>query len=872
MILLLWSCSPTPSTSVTSSGSQESEMEFRQLDTLVVTAPRVGGNQETEDLIRSVEERVYQSTYEKEAELVHTLLDLSFGWEDRTVRGQATLTLTPYFYDLDELRLDAKNFDLYQVSLGSDGRILNYEYDGVELFIDLGEGYNRGDTFNIFIDYKAFPYRERADGFQPAAIQRGIYFINHTGEELHKPMQIWTQGQTEYNSNWFPTIDKPNVRTTQETIITVEDRYTTLCNGLLVSSEKLEDGMRRDHWLLDMTHPPYLFMLAIGEYKKIEEDWRGVPIEYFVEEEYEEYAADIFGHTLEMMDFFSEKTGIDYPWPKYSQVVVRDFVAGAMENTTAVIYGEQVQRPQIDLVDRNNDGIVAHELIHHWFGNMVTCENWASLTLNEGFASFAEYLWEEYKYGPDRAGQLRVDKLNAYFHEAANYVRPLINFGYDDNEDMFDRHSYNKGGLVLQMLRHYVGDEAFFASWNRYLVDNIYSAVEVHDLRLAFEEVTGKDLNWFFDQWFFKKGHPQIYVKTQYDSVSATLGLTIQQIQDPVEWHPVFRFPVKVDVHLEDGWVIEVDMVVNQRETNMLLNCPTPPLWVNFDRDKYLLAEVEMERDMDSYLAQYQLGETFQDRHEAAMALRQEGNELPEVIRTAFLNDNSPRIRHLALNAFSELYLPEEEERLASMAISDDNSLVRASALRSLEMFGYPDIQPLAMQVLEEAYSAATIAAALEVLYYRAPETAIEIAADFENTKSRTVLMSLATIYGTHGSEEHLDFYKANYFRQRGFAISNFFTRFSELLLQLPPETAFGELEWLKNRALDTGEGTFVRYGATAAINDQAGRFKELLETDEADREFLESAVITLDETLEEILESEQNPRVRNMIQNIMGQ
>lgn len=868
IFFLISSCSPAVSTVV----EERSEMEIRQLDTLRVNAPPIRPSSETQQVIEDLENRIYEGSYEKSISLVHTYLNLSFNWEERTIPGRAQLTMTPYFYDVDELRLDAKNFDIYSIELGEDGPSLEYEYDGLELNIILDKNYSRGDTFDIVIDYEAFPYRPRRDGVEPAPIQRGIYFINHNGEDRHKPMQIWTQGQTEYNSNWFPTIDKPNVRTTQETVITVEDRFYTLSNGLLVNSEDLEDGMRRDHYLLEKNHPPYLFMLAIGDnYVVVEDEWRGVPLEYIVEEEYEEDAAAIFGNTVEMLDFFSEKTGIEYPWPKYSQIVVRDFVAGAMENTTAVIYGQQVQRPRIDLVDRNNDAIVAHELIHHWFGNIVTTENWASLTLNEGFASFAEYLWAEYKYGADAAGAVRANKLQAYFNESANYVRPLLNFGYEDNEEMFDRHSYNKGGLVIQMLRHLVGEEAFFASWNKYLEDNMYSPVEVHHLRLAFEEVTGRDLNWFFDQWFYEKGHPQIAVSHEYDSVEATLKLTIEQTQDPLNWYPLFRFPVKVDVHLEDDWVLELDLFVDERTTELVLDCPAPPIWVNFDVDKYLLAEVEMERDLDAYMVQYQLGETFQDRHEAVLGIRNYGMNVPSKFLFRLLDDSSARIRNLALDSYGSIYARDRADRLVEMVNSDDNSLVRSNALRVLEMFGHPDLEELVVKLLEEGHSGSEISAALEVLFFRDSDRANKIAKNFENSRSSSVIMTLASMYSEYGSAEKIDFFKENYHRPRGFAITSYFTRFSELLNNLDPETSMSQHQWLYDRAMDKREGTFTRYGATSAINNIKEHFMEIQESGE-ESEFVAKSIEVIEMSLKDIYDNEHNTRVRSMIQNMIGQ
>jgi len=864
LLTLLLACSPSPATMVIA----DLDYEFRQLDTLHVTAGRLSDTESLKNRIEKFENRTFEGTYEKTAKLIHTVLDLSFRWEERVVEGKADLILTPFFADISQVRLDAKNFLFHSLRMGQDGPELDYEYDGVELFIKLDRTYTRGDTFNIRIEYDAFPYEQRPDGFQPAAIQRGIYFINYKGDELHKPMQIWTQGQTEYNSNWFPTIDKPNVRTTQETYLTVDDRFTTLTNGLLKESVQLDNGMRRDYWVMDQEHPPYLFMLAIGEYVIVEDEWRGIPIEYFVEAEYEKYAADIFGNTKEMLDYFSDITGIEYPWQKYSQVVVRDFVAGAMENTTAVIFGEQVQRPLIDLRDRNNDGIVAHELIHHWFGNLLTCKNWANLTLNEGFASFTEMLWEEYKRGPDAAGELRLDKLNAYFAETANFVRPLINYGYSDNEDMFDRHSYNKGGLILQMLRNKLGDDAYFASWQKYLKDHYNSPVEVHDLRLSFESASGRDLFEFFEQWFFRKGHPQLEVETQYDSNSATVGLIIRQVQDAVVWHPVFRFPVKVDIHLKDGSTIELDMEIGRRETVLLLDCPSPPVWVNFDRDKYLLAEVWMERDFDSYLAQYQLGATFQDRHQAILGLRNHFEKIPRELFAQFIHDGSARIRMIALEAFGGHYVEEKFDLLSEMALSDSNALVRAAVMNTVADFEHPFAEDLAVKILDQGYSASGISAALSALAELNPERAMLYAEGLENSLSRTVLMSLASLYAEEGGVEQIPFFQDNYYRIRGFAISNYFARFSEMLVNMPADLSILQLEWLEERAVDQREESLVRYGAATTIS----KLKEFfIEKERQGADIPENAVGLLEQSLERILASEQNPRLQNMIRNLIG-
>ncbi|MEL6718728.1 MAG: M1 family metallopeptidase, partial [Bacteroidota bacterium] len=361
------------------------EMEERIMDTLVVTAPPMT---EEEKMLDEIVEEDYElpkfnASSKRTFDLLHTKLEVRFDWAAEQVIGKATLTLKPYFYATDQLTLDAKNFKFNSVREKGKKEDLKYTYDEKQIVIDLGRELTRNDKIDIEIDYIATP---RADGGSSAITSdKGLFFINPTGEE-DKPQQIWTQGETEHNSRWFPTIDKPNERTTQELYITVEDRFRTLSNGLLVSSEKNADGTRTDYWNMDQPHAPYLFMIAVGEFAVVQEKWNELLLEYYVEPEYREVAKKIFPYTPDMLSFFSERLGVKYPWQKYSQVVVRDYVSGAMENTTAVIFGEFMQGDEEFLKDNlTNEKIVAHEMFHHWFGDYVTCESWANLTMNEGF-------------------------------------------------------------------------------------------------------------------------------------------------------------------------------------------------------------------------------------------------------------------------------------------------------------------------------------------------------------------------------------------------------------------------------------------------------------------------------------------------------
>ena len=471
-------------------------------------------------------------------DLIKTKLEVRFDWANAHLIGKATLDLKPYFYPTNKLELDAKGFEIKRVALLKDGNLtdLKYEYDSLVIDIQLDREYSREETFQVFIDYISKP--NELDNVGSAAISgdKGLYFINPDGSEPDKPQQIWTQGETMANSCWFPTIDAPNERTLQEMFITVQDKYISLSNGKLVDSQKNADGTRTDHWVQSIPHAPYLFMMAVGEFAKVEDEWRGMEVSYYVEKEYEPYADLIFGNTPEMIEFFSKKLGYDYPWEKYAQIVVRDFVSGAMENTSAVIHAGFLQHDSREHLDATYEDVISHELFHHWFGDLVTCESWANLPLNEGFATYGEYLWREYKYGKDEADQHIQTDLTNYLAEATIKREPLIRYFHRQRDDMFDAHSYQKGGRVLHMLRNEVGDDAFFASLKHYLNKNAFSDVEIDELRMAFEEVTGRDLQWFFDQWYLKPGHPELKVQYGYEDGNAIVE--VEQTQN-LEYMPV---------------------------------------------------------------------------------------------------------------------------------------------------------------------------------------------------------------------------------------------------------------------------------------------------------------------------------------------
>ena len=690
---------------------------------------------------------VYKATYTRTADLLHTDLNLSFDYANKAVKGKAKLTFTPIFYPIDEVVLDAKTFEIKEVSMN--GRPVAYDYKHQLLTVKFDKSYKRGEEFDVFINYTAFPYRDKAGGSAAIISDRGLYFVDADESNPHKPTQIWTQGETESSSRWFPTIDKPNERCTQKIRLRVADQYSTLSNGLLTNAKDNGDGTRTDTWEMKKPHAPYLFMLAIGDFHREADEWRKKPLEYIVEHDYSDDAKKIFEHTPEMLSYFSDMLDYEYPWAKYSQVIVRDYVSGAMENTSASLYGQFLQRPAGDLIDNGNDKIVAHEMFHQWFGDLVTCESWSNLTLNEGFANYSEYLWMAHKYGIDAGENHRYSELQGYLGQADQYAHPLVDFHYEDKEDMFDAHSYNKGGLVLHMLRDLVGDEAFFASLNHYLNEKEYQAVEVHDLRLAFEDITGQDLNWFFNQWFLQTGHPIIDMAYSYTPESKFLTLEINQFQDEAGWG-LFRIPTVVDIYTKSGSKVRKEIVIDSFENVFYIKLKDEPALVDLDPKKIQL--MQMENPTEPSLLMYDKAKSVWSRMQAMDLLKDKNNEDRTLLANKALNDSYYLIREQAIINAADL--DAVKSKLKMLAMKDPHSAVRIAALNALD-----EVDSETMESSLYDKSNRVIAASAAILSEQDKEKAQAWALKNENSTSQAILQSVADIFVDQDAKVKTEFF-----------------------------------------------------------------------------------------------------------------
>ncbi len=704
--------------------------------------------------------KVYRATATKINDLVHTKLDAAFDYSKSYLNGKVWITLKPHFYATDSLQLDAKGMNINKVELVMAGKNipLKYTYDSLFLNIKLNKTYQKDERYVVYIDYTAKPNEFKTEGSQAITDAKGLYFINPTGEDKNKPTQIWTQGETEATSVWVPTIDRTNQKTTQEFNLTVPAKYVTLSNGRLSFQRKNANGTRTDTWVMDQPHAPYLFFMGVGDFAIVKDRYKGKEVNYYVEKSYEKVARQIFGLTPEMMKFFSEKvTGVEYPWVKYSQIVGRDYVSGAMENTTATLHQESAQQNARELKDGNNwEGTIAHELFHQWFGDYVTAESWSNLTVNESFADYSQYLWLEYKYGADEAGFENYSEMQSYLGSASDRNKDLVRFYYNDKEDMFDLVSYQKGGRILHMLRNFVGDDAFFKSLNKYLTTNKFGNGSAHKLRLAFEEVTGKDLNWFFNQWYFGSGHPKLEISYGYDANAQSAKVYIKQTQPGDK---LFKLPIPIDVY-QGGTKKRYTVWAENKADTFSFPASAKPELINVDADHYILAEKKDDKKLSEYVFQFSNGGKYLDRRYALeFAAKNISDPAAFNLVIKGLSDPYFRIRTRAILSLGTAKLDAATvEKLESIAKTDDHTLTRSTAIDALAKLKKDAYKDLFVQATKDSsYSVA--GAALDALGVIDGKQAFAIANVLSKEENKGRLASaINTTIIKYGDETAFDF------------------------------------------------------------------------------------------------------------------
>ncbi|HMG83142.1 MAG TPA: M1 family metallopeptidase [Ferruginibacter sp.] len=705
-------------------------------------------------------EKSYRGSATKINDVVHTKLDVQFDYNRSWMYGKEWITLKPHFYPTDSLTLDAKGMDIKEVAMmkGADKTPLQYTYDSLQLKITLDKQYFADEKYTLYISYTSRPNDQKAKGSAAITDAKGLYFINPKGEEKDKPTQIWTQGETECNSVWMPTIDKPDQKSTEEIYMTVPAKYVTLSNGLLISQKTNTDGTRTDYWRMDLPHAPYLFFMGVGDYTIVKDKYKDKEVNYYVEPQYASVARRIFGNTPEMIGFYEKILGVPYQWPKYSQIVGRDFVSGAMENTTATLHQESAYQNDRQLTDGNIwEEVIAHELFHHWFGDLVTTESWSNITVNESFADYSEYLWDQYKYGDDVAGEHGREDMEGYLKNTDAAKKDLVRFYYSDKEDVFDVVSYNKGGCILNMLRNYVGDSAFYKSLNLYLTTNKFKTGEADQLRLAFEEVTGEDLNWFWNQWYYGSGHPVLDISYGYDVATKNAYVYVKQTQQSTN---PFKLPIAIDVYSGGSKIRQKVWLKNFSDTFTFHQNTVPDL-INVDADKILLCQKTDNKTDANYVFQYKNAPNYLDRYEALDYF--DSKSMPEL--ALGLTDKFAGLRLLTITKLTaQKSSPDQKviDAIAKMTTTEKDKKTKAAAISFLVKTGDPKYLDIyTKNVTDSSYTVA--GGALEGLTKLQPDKAYDLAKKYSADAKGALGDAVTSVLIKNAKDEDFDIVADHY-------------------------------------------------------------------------------------------------------------
>ena len=630
-------------------------------------------------------------------DIQHISLVLDVDPTKRTVGGTATLRAMVIAPNTKTVELDAVELTIEKVTVGGDGasgrgagKPAQFRHDGRRLRVELPAALATGAELTLAIDYKGAP-------------RRGLYFVGPDDGYPHKPLQVWSQGQDEDSRYWFPCFDAPHEKATSELRVTVPAAMFALSNGTLVS-DKTSGGKRTLHWRLDVPHSCYLITLAVGDFGTVETRWRDIPVVYYVERGREEAAERTLARTPEMLELFSQKFGVPYPYPRYAQVFVADFIFGGMENTSATTLTDSVLIDERAAIDYDIDALVAHELAHQWFGDLVTCRDWGEGWLNEGFATYSEYIWREHHEGRDAADLELEEWADQYFGEdSGRYRRTIATKLYDEPIDIFDHHLYEKGGRVLHMLRYVLGDDAFYKTLAHYLGKHRHGTVESRDLARAVEDATGRVLDWFFSQWVIDgAGHPELEVGMRWDPDTQLATVTVEQTQKVDGKTPIFRLPTKVRFRVGDKDVDHPIEIVEQKQV-FHLRLDGEPSQAIFDPGHVLLAARKIDKPEPVWLAELAGATLAVDRAAAAQALAKRGGPAAEQgLMTALEKDKFWAVRGSAALGLGTIRTPAARDRLIKRLKAEVHPRARRIIARALGDFVHEPAAGAALATIVE--------------------------------------------------------------------------------------------------------------------------------------------------------------------------
>ena len=621
-----------------------------------------------QDLARTAERRYAP---DRDADILHITIDVTPDFEQRTVAGATTIRVAPIVESLIELRLDA--FDLDVSSVTSDAKIEGYDVTDKAITITFDPAIRCGIETTVTVVYEAEP-------------KRGLYFRTPEMGYREGDMHLFTQGESHLAPHWYPNYDYPNEQSTSEVICRVPKEMTVVSNGRLVSEEiDSVSGLKVVTWRQDKPHVNYLVALVAGQFEKIESTYRDIPIAFYTPASQIEYAQNSFKDTADMLEFFEKEIGVPYPWNKYDQAVVSDFVAGGMENTTLTILTEGTLHTDATENIRSSQGLVAHELVHQWFGDYVTCKDWSHLWLNEGFAVYYEKLYDGHKNGRD-------SMLYALYRTSHGVLRkrpehkPIVTRTYHHAGEQFDYRAYQKGGWVLHMLRTELGEEMFRKCVRTYLERHALSSVVTEDFRSVIEELTGRSYDRFFDQWIYHGRHPDVKVNYEWSEKDKLAKVSVEQTHKVSDKVMLFHFRTKIRFVI-DGRVHDRKIIVDSKQHDFYFRLPGKPEIVRFDPDYGLLANVTFDKPAPLLYEQLGYEDDVIGRLRAVDALaKKKDKKTVAKLKETLNNDPFYGVRQRAAAALEEIHTDEAFEALAD-SLDQNDARVRNDVVRRIGDF-----------------------------------------------------------------------------------------------------------------------------------------------------------------------------------------
>ena len=610
----------------------------------------------------------------RDYDLQHSKIVLRFDLEEKKVLGDVTHTVSILQDNTSKVAFDSVGLTIQSVTVNKSPA--KFVTTAAKVIVPLPASAHPGERFEIEIRYEGNP-------------AKGLYFILPDKNYPDRPKQIWTQGESEDTRYYLPTYDYPNDRLTTETIVTVPASFLTVANGKLIGVTDAGNGMKTWTWKESVPSSTYLITVVAGEFDEVKQSLRGLPVTYYAPKGRGDRLPANYGRTPAMIDLFNKKLGVEYPWEKYAQAMVDDFVAGGMENSSATTNAaSSLRNPKlVPEFPTDEDPLISHELAHQWFGDLVTCKDWGNIWLNEGFATFFETVWAESYYPKEQADFDRWNANREWFQQASLYAKPLVRFDFDDSGE-FDDNAYNKGGWILDMLRHQIGEDAFWRGLKHYLEVNRGKNVVTADLVHAIEEVNHISVDRFFNQWAYGAGAPKFDLSYSYDDAKHQVALTVKQTQK-VEGHVgIFYVPVDVEITASSGPKAYTLTVSKDVETFPLAS-DSAPLVVLFDKGGHLLKSAEFHKEKKEWLYQLKNAAELSDRADATIALGKLKNDEEAVaaLGSALKTDKAWGVRDVAADALGRIGSPAASQQLLEALGNNQQPWVRYRIINALANF-----------------------------------------------------------------------------------------------------------------------------------------------------------------------------------------